>query len=382
MAIDISKIKTNQRKQQVQNKEKSSSSVLDFLNKDISLFGTGLKDRKKEAFYTELSILLSAGVDIRSTLEMIASEQSNKKDAQLFTDIKDKVIAGSTLSEALKETSRFSAYEYFSLQIGEETGKLTTVLRELGEYYQKKIKQRRQITGALTYPMIVLVTSFGAIFFMLNFIVPMFSDVFKRFGGELPYITALIVKVSTVFSDYFYLLLILIASAGIFIFTQRANVRFRKVGAAMVLKLPLIGEIIRKIYLARFCHSMTLLIGAKIPIIRALGLVKQMIGFYPIEVALPKIEEDIMQGVPLNQAMAKFGIFPRRMTGLLKVGEEVNQLEQFFDKIAKQYSDEVEHQTGLISSMIEPFMIIFLGLIVGVILIAMYLPLFQLSTTF
>jgi type IV pilus assembly protein PilC len=183
-------------------------------------------------------------------------------------------------------------------------------------------------------------------------------------------------------SDYFYLIVLFFATIFIFVYTQRQKIWFRDYSVRIILKIPLIGEIIRKIYLARFCHSMALLIGSKIPILRAIGLVKQMIGFYPIEISLAKIETDIVQGVALNKSLSEFNIYPRRMISLVKVGEEVNQLESFFGKIAKQYTEDVEHQTGLISSMLEPVMIIFLGVIVGVILIAMYLPLFQLSTTF
>ena len=127
---------------------------------------------------------------------------------------------------------------------------------------------------------------------------------------------------------------------------------------------------------------MTLLIGSRVPILRSIGMVKQMIAFYPIESSLENIENQILQGIPLHKGMACHSIYPKRMVSLVKVGEEVNQLELFFDKIAKQYNDEVEYQTALISSVIEPIIIIFLGLIVGTILISMYLPLFKLGSTF
>ncbi|MCU0431737.1 MAG: type II secretion system F family protein [Cytophagaceae bacterium] len=127
---------------------------------------------------------------------------------------------------------------------------------------------------------------------------------------------------------------------------------------------------------------MALLISSKIPLLRAMGLIQQMIGFLPIETSIQQMEKDILQGESLWKSMSNFSIYPKRMISLIKVGEEVNQLDSFFSKIAQQYTAEVEHQTSLISSMIEPFMIIFLGLIVGFILIAMYLPLFQLSSSF
>lgn len=377
--IDINKVK----KTQVKAEGKSPlQGIIDLLNKDFSLFGATLNDKKKEAFYHELGILLSAGVDIKTTLELISDEQVKEKDKALFSKIKDSVIAGNTLSGAIRDTGMFSAYEFFSLQIGEESGKLPIVLKELGTYYNKKMKQRRQIVGALTYPSIVLFTSLAAVFFMMNFIVPMFADVFKRFGGDLPAITKMIVNASSFFRKYFYLFFLFIITIIFFVYSQREQIWFRKYGSKILLRLPLAGEIVRKVYLARFCNSMTLLIGAKIPILRSINLVKQMIGFYPLEESLTQIEKDILHGIALNKSMSAFSIYPKRMTSLIKVGEEVNQLDNFFEKIAFQYNEEVEHQTSMISSMIEPFMIIFLGLIVGFILIAMYLPLFQLSTSF
>ena len=285
------------------------------------------------------------------------------------------------MSNAINETGHFSSYEYHSLQIGEESGKITFVLKELAGFYQKKIKQRRQIISALTYPSIVLFASCGAIFFMMNFIVPMFADVFKRFGGDLPVLTKVILNISQSISRYF--LVMLLSSLGIvyLLYRQRNKDWFRRIGTDILLRLPLFGEMIRKIYLARFCHSMTLLLGSKIPLLRSISLVKQMIGFYPIESSLTTIETYILRGDPLHSALSHFPIYHRKMISLVKVGEEVNQLDGFFDKIAKQYMDDVEYKTSMISSLIEPFMIIFLGLIVGIILIAMYLPLFNLSNT-
>jgi type IV pilus assembly protein PilC len=380
MAIDISGIPTQKSTKKKETKEEKNP--FDFLNKDIQLFGSGLSDKKKEAFYHELSILLTAGVDIRSVLDLIALEQPNAKGRVLFESLKNQVTEGSTLSDAIKASGKFSTYEYYSIQIGEESGKLPTVLNELAEYFQSNIKLRRQVVSALTYPSIVMFTSFGAIFFMLNFIVPMFADIFKRFGGKLPPITAFIVRISETFSSYFWLIALGLTLFTGLLYSQRTKTWFRDYSVRLILKLPLLGDMVQKIYLARFCNSMALLIGAKIPILKAIGLVNKMIGFYPLEVSLLSIEKDILQGIPLHKSMGEHGIYPRRMVSLVKVGEEVNQLEMFFSKIGQQYTDEVEHQTGLISSMIEPFMIIFLGLIVGVILIAMYLPLFQLSTTF
>ncbi|MDB5274746.1 MAG: type secretory pathway, component PulF [Chitinophagaceae bacterium] len=379
MGINLSNIQTSKKEVAQGN---SSAKSTGWLNKDIQLFGNGFSDKKKEAFYLELSILLSAGMDIKSILEMLTSEQVKEKDKMLYQDICNRVVEGASLSEAVKAQEVFSAYEYYSIQIGEETGKLNKVLAELADYYNKRIKQRRQIIGALTYPGIVLFTSFLAIFFMLNFIVPMFADIFKRFGGNLPPLTSAIMSVSDFIRSYFLLLLFFIIAFVVFIYTQKNKAWYRKNSTVLLLKLPLFGEMIRKIYLARFCNSMTLLISSKVNLLRAIGLVKQMIDFYPIEESLLIVEKDILKGESLHKSLSQFPIYHSRMISLVKVGEEANQLELFFEKIAKQYNDDIEHQSSIISSLLEPFMIIFLGLIVGVILIAMYLPLFQLSSSF
>lgn len=371
------------RKLQKKSTEKSDGfSLFELLNKDISFSSNKLNDKKKEAFYHELGILFSAGVDIKSALELIEEEQTKPKEKALFATIKERVIAGGSLSEAIRESGKFSNYEYYSIQIGEETGKLPVVLHELAGFYLNKIKQSRQIVSALSYPVLVLATSVGAILFMMNYIVPMFADIFKRFGGDLPWITSFILGISDTISSYFYLFVLSVTCIAVVVVTQRETEWYRKFISNMVLRLPFVGDMMQKIYLARFCHSMTLLIGSKIPLVRALSLVKQMIGFYPLEQSLIQIEKDILHGGSLHQSMSKFPIYLKRMVSLVKVGEEVNQLEMFFDKIGKQYTEDVEHQTGIISSLMEPIMIIFLGLIVGVILIAMYLPLFKLSSNF
>lgn len=378
--INLKELKIN--KNNVPKKTNNETSLFDFLNKDIALFESGFNDKKKEALYLELSILISAGVDIKSALEIIVSEQEKKQDKALFEEITEKVIQGSALSTCLKESKKFSSYEYYSIQIGEETGRMSDILIELSKFYKNKIKQRRQLVNALSYPALVLFTSFGAIFFMMNFVVPMFADIFKRFGGELPWITKVILSMSHTISATFLPTIVSVVGLGYFLYVKKDTVWFRKYSCKILLKMPILGKTFQKIYLARLCQSMELLTAARIPLVRAISLVRQMIGFYPIEISLLAIEKDIMQGMPLHKSMSQFDIYPPRMVSLIKVGEEVNRLELFFNKVGTQYTEEVEHQTALISTLLEPFLIIFLGLVVGTILIAMYLPLFQLGNSF
>jgi len=378
--IDLNTIHQVKKKTTVEAKQ-SGKSNFDFLNKDIKLFGSGFGDKKKERFYSELSILFAAGVDIRSALELIEEEQTKEKDKALFKQIKEAIIAGSSLSKALEQTGLFTTYEFYSLQIGEESGRLTEILLELSTFFAKKIQQKRQLTSALSYPTVVFFASFGAIFFMMKFVVPMFADVFKRFKGELPYFTKVIIHLSDAFSNYSIYFFVGFVLLVVFIYNQRKAIWFRKYGAELILRTPIMKDLIGKIYLARFCQSMNLLISARTPLVTAIELVKKMVDFYPIEVSLDTVQNDLLKGQSLYVSLSKFKIYNKRMISLLKVAEEVNQLDTMFAKLAKQYSDEVEHQTSIIGSLIEPVMIIFLGLLVAIILVAMYLPLFQMGST-
>lgn len=356
--------------------------LLELLGKDIS-FGNGqLSDRKKEGFYNELGTLIRSGIDLRSALELTAGSYTNKKDAALFASVLQQVISGKSLSETMQGEKKFSAYEFYSIRIGEETGRLAEVLGELAKYYRAKISQRRKIIGAITYPLLVLVTSFAAVFFMIKFVVPMFADVFKRFGGKLPYLTSLIVSFSDWFDRYIYLMLGIIVLVVVLVLVNRKTPWFKKYSALTLLRIPVVGEITKKIYLAQFANTMRLLTETNTPLLQALELVRQMITFYPVEQSLRLAQGDILLGSSLSTALSKYDFYPAKFIQMIRIAEEVNKLEHFFEQLSQQYTEEVEYKTNAISGLLEPLIIIFLGLVVGVILIAMYLPMFQMSSTF
>jgi type IV pilus assembly protein PilC len=377
-SIDISRY---QKKKQPKGKPEGKD-VFAFLNKDISFGSKQVSDKKKEGLYVELSTLLLSGIDLRTSLELILVDQEQAKDKALFEGIRQRILSGLALSEALRETERFSDYEYYSIRIGEETGKLGEVLTDLAKYYKSKIQQRRKIVSAVTYPAIVLLSSVGAVFFMIKFVVPMFADVFLRFGGKLPWITAAIISFSGWFDRYFVFVMLFFAALVVVYFLKRKSNWFRDLSSRMLLKVPVVGDLVKKIYLARFANTMRLLVSTDTPLLRSIALVRQMINYYPIETSLLKVEQDILHGESLHKSLAAFDFYPAKMIQLIKVGEEVNRMDYFFEKIATQYTEEVEYKTNTISSLLEPLIIIFLGLVVGVILIAMYLPMFQMSNSF
>lgn len=357
--------------------------IKDILNKEIKLFEKKFGGKQKEWLYSELGLLLSAGVDIKTAFEILENELREVKHKTMLQTIKNSIISGASITNSFKQIpGLFSTYETESIRIGEETGKLPEVLIELGKYYADAIKLRRQIVGTLTYPVVVISLSIGIVYFMLSFVVPMFSDIFKQTGGQLPAITKLLIKVSGKSSLIFYTIASLVIGYVIIHKTNYKKIWYRKLTSAFILKVPLINQLVTKIYLARFCQSMRLLLSSKVLLIDALALVKNMIAWYPVESALEAVTADVLKGKQLHESLSAHKIFPQKLIGLIKVSEEVNAPEQIFLKLSKQYSDEIEHQQAVIGKVIEPFFIIVLGLIIGFILVAMYLPLFQLSNGF
>ncbi|MGZ3885395.1 MAG: type II secretion system F family protein, partial [Bacteroidia bacterium] len=240
-----------------------AGSLNKLLQTEIKLFEKKFGQQQKEWFYTELALLLSAGVDIKTAFEIIEQETNEKKHRTLIEQIKNDVISGLSIAGAMRKHSQiFSNYECDSVKIGEETGKLPEVLGELGKYYTGTIKLRRQIIGTLTYPVIVITLAVLIVYFMLSYVVPMFGDIFKQTGGQLPATTQFLIKVSNKSSLVFYSLLSLVAGFYFLHKTQHKKTWYRHSTSAFFLRIPVISSLIRKIYLARFCQSMQLLLGA------------------------------------------------------------------------------------------------------------------------
>ncbi|MFH6986033.1 type II secretion system F family protein [Marinoscillum luteum] len=368
--LDISGPKVTQEKKQES-----------FLTKEIDLFPHRVSDKEKETIYRQLNVLQQSGVDIRASFEILFQQLKRKKTREKLQMVLTEIVKGKSLSESLAQFKDFTPYEVFSLKIGEETGRLTLVFEKLTTYFENQIAQRRQIVSALSYPILITLTSFGAVSFMIFFIIPMFEEVFLRFNSDLPALTKTIIGLSRGFRSN---ALLLFSSVGIILFSiyaLRKNLRFRWFKEWIWLRVPLGGEIYRQIYLARFCDSMGLLILSAVPMVHTLEMVRKMIGFLHIEVVLDQIKTDLVQGKTITEAFEKHPVFDNQMIALIKVGEEVNQLGSFFQKLSLDYTNSVKHKTALMATFLEPFMIIFLGLVVGVILVAMYLPMFELSSS-
>ncbi|MCF6347003.1 MAG: type II secretion system F family protein [Flavobacteriaceae bacterium] len=373
MAFKLENIKTQKR--QVNNFDLEK-----LLKTEITGFGNSFSNKKKEAFYTELSVLLNAGINLKEALVLIANEQKKRTDKELLETMVNTILDGTPFSESIKNSKDFTEYEYYSLKIGEETGTLQKVTKELGLFFRRRNEQRRTVLNALSYPIVVLITAMLAVLFMLHYVVPMFADIFNQNQVELPWLTKMVVATSNLFQRYFWAALLLLVLIFVLRKIISKKIWYRKVASKLLLKIPFIGDLVRKMYIGQFTQAVALLTTAKVPVLNSIQLTKKMIDFYPLQTALQHIESKILQGNSLSESLKEHSIFDAKMISLLKVAEETNQNEFIFERLTTQYNDEIQYKSKMLSTVLEPLIIIFLGALVAVILIAMYLPMFTLST--
>lgn len=372
------KIENTSNKKTTQSKKPNS--IEDLLKKEITFFGDSFNNRKKQAFYQELAILLKAGVSFKEGLSLIVESLKKNADKELIQTILNQVVNGKPFSTALAASKSFTEYEYYSIQIGEETGTTAQVCNELGNFFERKNEQKRIIVAALSYPSIVLSTAVLVVVFMLSYVVPMFQDIFKQNNMELPFLTQVIVKLSVLTKTYgIYFLLAIV----LFVFSTqffKDNLKYKRALHYFLIKIPVLGTFMTKVYLAQFTQAVTLLITAKVPLLNSIQMVKKMIQFVPLQEALEQVEQSILKGNSLSSSLKNTPLFDNRIISLVKVAEETNQTEYVFKQLSEQYNQEVVQQSKIMTTVLEPFIILFVGVLVAVLLVAMYLPMFQLSS--
>ena len=359
---------------------KKESAFENLLKQEIVFFGVSFGNKKKQVFYQELAVLLKAGITLKEALTLIVESLKKRADKELIQTALNDVLRGKPFSDALLTTKSFSEYEYYSLKIGEETGTTAKICKELGLFYERKNEQQRIVISALTYPAIVLSTALLVVFFMLSYVVPMFQDIFKQNNMELPLLTRMVVKLSNFTKSFGLYGIVLVGLFFIATNLFKDNKQYRRTLHYTLLRTPIFGKFIIKIYLAQFTQAVTLLTTAKVPMLNSIQMVKKMIRFVPLQEALSKVEDSILKGNNLSNSLKENPLFDSRIISLVKVAEETNQTEYVFKQLSEQFNQEVITQSKIMTTVLEPFIILFVGIIVAILLIAMYLPMFQLSS--
>ena len=353
--------------------------------KDLAEYLPFLKQRVKEkdvvVFARIFATMINAGLPLIQCLELLAQQEQNKTFKKIITSIKEDIEGGSTLSDALKKHPKIFDELFVNLvAAGESGGILDVILQRLSSYMEKAMKLKSKVKGAMTYPVSVLVISVGVVALLLLKVIPVFQKMFEGMGGELPGPTQFLVNASAFMQSYWFYM------AGALIAAYIAFNRFRSTEKgtfiidSLILKSPVFGPLLKKVAVAKFTRTMATMMSSGVPILDGLAIVSKTSGNKIIENALMKVRKGISEGKTIAEPLLETGIFPPMVVQMIAVGEATGALDTMLAKIADFYDDEVDAAVDAMTALLEPVMMVFLGGVVGGMIIAMYLPIFKMAS--
>ena len=331
-------------------------------------------------FARQFSTMIDAGLPIIQCLDILYSQQENATLKKILRSIKDDVESGSTLAEALKKfPNEFDDLFVNMIAAGEAGGILDTILRRLSAYMEKAARLKSKVKGAMTYPIVTLIIAGAVLAVILVFVIPVFEEMFADMGGQLPAFTQMVVKVSNFTKKN---IIYIIVGLILFIFAFK---KFHSTEKGMafidknILRLPVFGDLIRKVAVSKFTRTMGTMLSSGVAILEALEIVAKTAGNKTIEQAVYTVRSDIAEGRTMADPLIESGVFPSMVCQMIAVGESTGALDAMLEKIAIFYDEEVDQAVENLTALIEPFMLVFLGITIGGLVIAMYLPVFKMA---
>jgi type IV pilus assembly protein PilC len=344
--------------------------------------GGGRVNEKDITFFTrQLATMLKAGVPLLQAFEIVARGHRNPRFARLMMDIKGRVEAGSSLSQAFREhPAHFDALYCNLVNAGETAGMLDGILERLATYKEKILALKSKIKSAMFYPISVVTVAIIVVWIIMVWVIPAFKSVFKSFGADLPAPTLIVMAISDVFVAYWWLMLaIIIGTIFGFFFLLRRSTAFRYAVDRISLKLPIIGGILEKATIARWTRTLATMFAAGVPLVESLDAVAGASGNAVYIAGTRKIQNEVSTGTSLTNAMHNTGLFPSMVLQMTQIGEESGSLDGMLSKVADFYEREVDDAVTALTSLLEPIIIVFLGVVIGGLVVAMYLPIFKLG---
>lgn len=354
-------------------------SLLDKLN-NIELFAQGISTKEIVVFTRMFAVMIDAGLPLVQCLEILAGQQENKEFKRILNAVKGDVEGGSTFAESLKKHPQCFDQLYVNLvAAGEVGGILDTILQRLSGFMEKSEKLKGEVKGALTYPIAVIVIALIIVTGLLVFIVPIFEDMFASFGSALPLPTQIVVNMSDALAAHGLKILAGIAATIYGLKQYYKTEKGHYIMDAVFLKLPVMGDLLSKSSVARFTRTLGTMMSSGVPILEALEIVAKTAGNKVIEGAVMKARDALSEGKTLAEPLADTGVFPGMVTQMISVGESTGAMDAMLNKIADFYEDEVDAAVKTLTALIEPLLMAFLGVVVGGLVIALYLPIFSLA---
>jgi type IV pilus assembly protein PilC len=347
---------------------------------DVKFLQPKVKEHDIILFARQFSTMIDAGLPIIQCLDILYSQQANATFKKMLKDIKESVEGGATLAEALKKfPKQFDDLFVNMIAAGEAGGILDAILRRLAAYMEKAARLKSQVKGAMTYPIVTLIIAIVVLAVILVFVIPVFQEMFADFGGELPAPTQLVVAMSEmVKSKILYIIIgfvLLIIAYKKFYSTQKG----RDLVDDWLLKIPVFGELLRKVAVAKFTRTMGTMLASGVAILEALDIVAKTAGNRTVEKAIYNVRSGIAEGRTMADPLTESGVFPPMVCQMIGVGESTGALDAMLEKIADFYDEEVDQAVENLTALIEPFMLVFLGVTIGGLVVAMYLPIFKMA---
>lgn len=351
--------------------------------KAVSIFGEGKKIKPIDiAFFTrQMSTMMKAGVPLLQSFDIIGESADNSRMRTLVNEIKQEVAAGNSFANSLKKKPEYFDDLYCNLvDAGEQAGALETLLDRVATYKEKTEQLKAKIKKAMTYPIAVVIVALVVSAILLIKVVPQFQSVFASFGAKLPAFTLMVIGLSEVLQEWWYIVLLgfIVLVLG-FKRAYKMSQKFRNSLDRALLKLPIVGKLIYKSSVARYARTLSTTFAAGVPLVEALESVAGATGNVVFKNAVYRIKQDVSTGMQLNFSMRSTGVFPTLAIQMTAIGEESGALDSMLDKVATFYEDEVDDMVDNMTALMEPFIMAVLGVVVGGLVIAMYLPIFQLG---
>lgn len=341
----------------------------------------GVNEKNVVVFARIFATMINAGLPLIQCLELLAQQEQNKTFAKIISSIKEDIEGGSTLSDALKKYPKVFDDLFVNLvAAGESGGILDVILQRLSSYMEKAMKLKSKVKGAMTYPASVLVISVGVVALLLLKVIPVFQKMFEGFGGELPGPTQFLVNLSAWAQKYFLVAIVVIVVAVVVFKRFYKTEKGTLIVDDLILKSPVFGPLLKKVAVSKFTRTMSTMLSSGVPILDGLAIVSKTAGNKIIENALMKVRKSISEGKTIAEPLMEAGIFPAMVVQMIAVGEATGALDTMLAKIADFYDDEVDAAVEAMTALLEPFMMVFLGGVVGGMIIAMYLPIFKMAS--
>ena len=346
-------------------------------------FGSGLTDKDLVVFTRQFGTMINAGLPLVQCLEILSTQSENKVLRETIGEVKTHVEAGSTFSDALRRYPKVFDDLYVNLvHAGEVGGLLDTILTRLAKYIEKAMKLKGQIKSAMIYPAAILGVAVVVIAVLMIWVIPIFAKMFSELSGGkmgLPGPTQLVIDISNMFTSYWWAMLIGIGATVFGIKKYYATTQGRMAIDKLLLKAPVFGDLIRKASVAKFTRTLGTLLASGVPLLDGMTICAKTAGNKVIEETLVNARISISGGKTIADPLAASGVFPKMVTHMIAVGESTGALDAMLGKIADFYEDEVDQAVASLTSLLEPIMMVFLGIVIGFIVVAMYLPIFKMS---